>query len=49
MAIWLSTGGWPGAKRAAAAAQPAVRARKVAALRPAKTGFLQNLFGRNKK
>ena len=39
----------PVAKRAAAAAQPAVRARKAAALRPAKTGLLQNLFGRNKK
>ena len=37
------------AKRAAATAQPAVRARKAAALRPAKTGLLQNLFGRNKK
>ena len=39
----------PVAKRVAAAAQPAVRARKAAALRPAKTGLLQNLFGRNKK
>ena len=38
----------PVAKRAAAAAQPAVRARKAAALRPAKTGLLQNLFGREK-
>ena len=37
------------AKRAAATAQPAVRARKAAALRPTKTGLLQNLFGRNKK
>ena len=39
----------PVAKRASAAAQPAVRARKAAALRPAKTGLLQNLFGRKKK
>ena len=39
----------PVAKRAAAAAQPAMRARKASALRPAKTGLLQNLFGRNKK